>query len=82
MLNPTNFLAYHSLGVVNQGLANWDKAIECYTRAIELDSKFSVAYADRGSVKKHKADWVDVTLKRELQPWIEKAKAKLQNNKP
>jgi lipopolysaccharide biosynthesis regulator YciM len=24
----------------------------------------------------------DATLKQELQPWIEKAKAKLQNNKP
>jgi hypothetical protein len=56
-------------------------------------NSFAVAYDEglidfiNGDYEKATASWEkvvqhDVTLKRELQPWIEKAKAKLQNNKP
>ena len=94
-LNPTNGYAYGTRGWARFGKGDTSGAVEDCRKAIELYGTNSVAIAyDQGMLdfingdfQKAVTSWEkviqsDVTLKRELQPWIEKAKAKLPGEKP
>lgn len=47
-LNPKHVLAYNNRGNAYDNLKEYDKAIEDYDKAIELDPKFAYTYNGRG----------------------------------
>ncbi len=54
--NSKEATTYSERGTLKDEKGDFDGAIADYTRAIELDPKFSQAYYNRGLAKKHKGD--------------------------
>ena len=92
--SPTNCYAYGTRGWARFGKNDFVGAAEDCKKAIDLSNpNSSEAYSDQGMLdfisgnyEKAITDWEkvvvqDASLKREFQPWIEKAKMKLQSRK-
>lgn len=41
-------MAFYNRGLANIGLTNWERAIEDFTRTIDLEPDFGPAYNNRG----------------------------------
>ena len=94
-LDSTNGYAYGTRGWARYGKGDVAGAVEDCKKAIELSRpNSSEVYCDQGLLnfinddyEKAIASWEkaivqDAALKQELQPWLDKAKAKLQEKKP
>ena len=49
-LNPKNAITFYNLGIIHSRLGNKEKALENYTKAIDLKEEFAHAYLNRGIV--------------------------------
>lgn len=89
--NPEDSEAYYNRGLAKYGKEDDKGALADYNMAIRLNPNYANAYYGRGSAKYQLgnyegaiADWnksieLEPANKEELQPWINKAKAKLQS---